>query len=73
MPADGPVTIARAWDDFIADAEARNLRAESFRKYKYLRTGMQRFAEAAGLRFVKEFDLEQLRKWRSTWPSVRGA
>jgi integrase len=30
---------------------------------------MERFAEKAGLRFVREFDLEQLRKWRSTWPN----
>jgi integrase/recombinase XerD len=69
LPADGPVTIERAWDDFISDAEARNLRDESLRKYKYLRTDMERFAKTAGLRFVREFDLEQLRKWRSTWPN----
>ena len=69
VPVEGPVTIARAWDDFISDAEARNLRSESLRKYKYLRTDMERFAETAGLRFVREFDLEQLRKWRSTWPN----
>jgi len=68
-PAAGPVTLKQAWDDFISDAEARSLREASLRKYKYLRIDMERFAEAAGLRFVQEFDLEQLRKWRSTWPN----
>jgi hypothetical protein len=62
VPANGPVAIARVWDDFISDAEARNFRDESLRKYKYLRTDMERFTETAGLRFVREFDLEQLRK-----------
>jgi integrase/recombinase XerD len=69
VPADGPVTLKRAWDDFLSDAQARNLRDASLRKYRYLRTDMERFAETAGLRFVQEFDLEQLRKWRSTWPN----
>jgi integrase/recombinase XerD len=68
-PADGPATLKQAWDEFIRDAEARNLREASLRKYRYLRTDMERFAESAGLRFVREFDLEQLRKWRSTWPN----
>jgi hypothetical protein len=30
---------------------------------------MERFAASAGLRFVQEYDLEQLRKWRATWPN----
>ncbi len=30
---------------------------------------MERFAAAEGLRFVSEFNLESLRKWRSSWPN----
>ena len=56
-PADGPVTLKQARDDFISDAEARNLREASLRKYKYLRTDMERFAETTGLRFVQESTL----------------
>ena len=53
----------------MRDADARNLKESSLKKYKYLRADMERFAAAQGLRFVSEFDLEQLRKWRSAWPN----
>jgi hypothetical protein len=43
---DGPVTLNQAWDEFISDAEARNLREASLKKYKYLRTDMERFTLA---------------------------
>jgi integrase/recombinase XerD len=66
---DGPKTITSAWDEFAEDARSRNLREPTLRKYKYLRADMERFAASQGLRFVAEFDLEQLRKWRSTWPN----
>jgi site-specific recombinase XerD len=53
----------------LAYSVARNLREASLKKYKYLRTDMERFAAGAGLRFLQEYDLEQLRKWRATWPN----
>ena len=52
-------------DEFEKDAQARSLREPLLNKYKYLRTDMERLAAAKGLRFVAEFGLEQLRKWRS--------
>lgn len=67
--ADGPKTLKSAWDEFVRDAEARNLREATLRKYRYLRGDMERFAASQGLRFVAEFNLEQLRKWRFTWPN----
>lgn len=67
--AEGPVTLKHAWDEFAHDAEARNLRESTLRKYKYLRADMERFSAVAGLRFVQEFGLEQLRKWRAEWPN----
>jgi integrase/recombinase XerD len=69
LVADGPVTLKHAWDEFERDAQARNLREATLRKYKYLRADMERFAAAAGLRFIQEFGLEPLRKWRSQWPN----
>ena len=66
---DGPVTLKHAWDEFVKDAEARNLREATIRKYKYLRADMERFAVDTGLRFVQEFNLEQLRQWRGKWPN----
>jgi hypothetical protein len=32
-----PMTLPQAWDTFLGDAEARNLREPSLRKYRYLR------------------------------------
>lgn len=69
IAADGPKTLKQSWDEFQRDAEARNLRDATLSKYKYLRADMERFADAEGLRFVAEFGLEQLGKWRSTWPN----
>jgi integrase/recombinase XerD len=66
-PEDAPKTLHDAWEDFAKDAKARELREATLRKYKYLRAEMERFASAEGLRFVAEFNLEQLRKWRSRW------
>src|SRR5262249_54788643 len=67
--ADGPITLKHAWDEFAHDAGARNLREATLRKYRYLRADMERFAAVSGLRFVQEFGLEQLRKWRAQWPN----
>jgi integrase/recombinase XerD len=68
-PTDGPKTLQLAWDEFERDAKARGLREPTLAKYKYLRNDMQHFADVEGLRFVSELTLEQLRKWRSSWPN----
>jgi integrase/recombinase XerD len=66
---DGPVTISSAWDAFDADAKSRQLKEPTLNKYKYLRADMERFAHREGLRFIVEFSLAMLGKWRSTWPN----
>jgi len=66
---DGPVMISSAWDAFEADAKSRQLREPTLNKYKYLRADMERFARGEGLRFIVEFNLEMLGKWRTTWPN----
>jgi integrase/recombinase XerD len=65
----GPTTISHAWDEFQRDAKARGLREPTLNKYKYLRADIERFASKEGLRFIAEFNLEMLRRWRANWPN----
>jgi integrase/recombinase XerD len=64
-----PVTVAEAWKEFLADAKARNLRKPTIYKYELLSRQMERFAQACGMRFLCEFDLPTLRKFRALWPN----
>lgn len=68
-PEPESVTVAEAWQQFLADAEARNLRRPTLYKYKLLSRRMEAFAQANGLRFLREFDLPVLRKFRASWPN----
>jgi len=77
------VTIERACEEFLLDAEARKLRDATLDKYKLLfdgpknkdkiketkprSLGLKEFAAAHGLRFLKELDLSHLRKFRASW------
>ena len=63
-----PVTIEQACDAFLEDAQARKLREPTLYKYRLLFRQMQGFATEHGLRFLKEFDLAVLRKFRASWP-----
>jgi integrase len=62
-----PITLPQAWDTFLRDAEARNLREPSLRKYRYLRKEMEKFAANRGTRYIKQFDLETLLAFRASW------
>lgn len=62
-----PVTIERAWQEFLADAKARNLREPSLYKYRLLSRQMASFATDRGIRFLREVDLPSLRMFRATW------
>jgi integrase/recombinase XerD len=62
------ITVARG-DQFEADARDRQLQEATLRKYRYLRRDMERFAQNGGLRFLVEFNLEMLGKWRTSWPN----
>jgi integrase/recombinase XerD len=68
-PEPEPVTISHAWEEFIADAKARNLREPTLYKYDLLSRQMKRFTENHGLRFLRELDLPMLRKFRASWPN----
>jgi integrase len=60
-------TITDACDRFIADAEARQLREPTIYKYRLLFRQLQEFANANGLVFISDFNLEWVRKFRESW------
>ena len=64
-----PITIAYAWEEFLADAKARNLQEPTVYKYDLLSRQMACFATDQGIRFLRELDLPMLRKFRATWPN----
>jgi hypothetical protein len=64
-----PVTVAEAWQQYLVDAEARKLRRPTVYKYKLLSRQMEAFALANRLRFLREFDLPMLRRFRASWPN----
>ena len=60
-------TLEDAWADCHADMLARKLHRETIRKYKTLESQMVDFAERQGLRFLDEFTLADVTKFRSEW------
>ena len=62
------ITLERAWQDFIADAESRELQESTLRKHRQLHRQMQAFAAQEGLPFVKQWeDVETVRRFRQSW------
>ncbi len=61
------VTVEGACAQFLQDAQARNLKPPTIYKYDLLFRQMQTFAVREGLRFIREFDVEQVRKFRASW------
>ena len=62
-----PITVDAAWEKFLEDATARGLQADSLRKYRQLKRLMGDFAKLNGLLYLKQFDVEMTRAFRSTW------
>ena len=56
-----------AWADCRADMQARKLHIETIRKYETLKSQMVDFAARHGLRFLDEFTLADVSKFRSEW------
>lgn len=63
------VTIARAWEVFLEDATARNLREPTLYKYRLLHRRLQEFAKSKGFQFIRQLDLSALREFRASWPN----
>jgi integrase len=66
-PESEPIIIAEACQEFLRDAEARQLRPPTLYKYRLLFRQMEAFAHDQGLRFLRELDLAMLRKFRASW------
>ena len=62
-----PVSLADAWESFLADLEARKLSYETIRKYKLLKSRITAFAVDKGLSLLADFDVDALGRFRSTW------
>lgn len=61
------VTIAQAWEQFLADAAARKLSESTVYKYELLKRQLEEFARQKGLRFLLELNVETLGKFRAGW------
>jgi integrase len=62
-----PVRLAVGTAEFLADMKRRGLVHATIRKYELLFRQIQSFADAKGLRYVREFDLVVLREFCNTW------
>ena len=62
-----PVTIEHAVERFLNDAKARHITDVTYGKLRYtLHVQLLEFAKNKGLRFVKQFDVDSIREFRST-------
>ncbi len=62
-----PITVEQAKQEFLADAEARNLKDKTVYKYRLLLRQLIEFAQPQGVRFLKELDPATLRRFRASW------
>jgi integrase len=73
MEADGltaiasPKTLKEATDDFLKDAESRNLKEATTRKYRLLFNSLESFCKEQGLVFLNQLHEEQIRSFRNGW------
>jgi site-specific recombinase XerD len=63
------VTVETATESFLRDAGARGLREPSLYKYRLLLKQFKEFAKAEGIRFLAEWDVDTLRRFRESWPN----
>src|ERR1700674_1556897 len=59
-----PITVEYATQEFEKEATPRNLKPRTIYKYKLLFRQLKGFAEAEGIRYLKELDTPVLRKFR---------
>ena len=66
-PENEPMTISKAWEQYIKDAIARELVPDTLRKYKQLDRLMREFAAEKGIKYLRDFDVEMAREFRAMW------
>lgn len=62
-----PVSITQAADTFTADAKARNLAAQTIKKYEFLFAKLKVFARSAGYELLRDLDADALTRFRLEW------
>jgi integrase/recombinase XerD len=60
-------TIEEWRDQFLKDAEARNLSQATLRLYKLLFRQILEFTQSRGIKFVNDLDLDALTEFRAEW------
>jgi integrase/recombinase XerD len=64
---DEPMTVARACEQFVADAEARNLHPRTVYKYRLMFRQFQEFLRPLRIQSFDAIDLGLLVRYRATW------
>jgi len=62
-----PLTVQQAYDKFIDDATARNLREPTLRKHKLMSRNLQAFCKDRGYVFLQQLGIDQVRGFRNSW------
>jgi integrase len=61
------ISLEKACRDFLVDAGSRELQESTLRKYRQLVKQIHAFAAKDGLLFIKQWDLETVRRFRLSW------
>jgi len=61
------VALEKLCTEFVRDAESRALEDSTLRKYRQLTNQMRAFAAQEGRLFLKQWDLEVVRRFRLSW------
>ena len=62
-------TVEQACDKYLSDARARELRPPTLYKFELLFRQLKQFSKDNGLVFMSDFDLDNVRVFRATWPN----
>lgn len=61
------IPVVAAWRRFLFDAETRKLRPATICRFRLMSRQMQAFAVKNGVRFLRDFDLPMIERFRASW------
>jgi integrase/recombinase XerD len=64
-----PYSVVQICDRFLADALARGLRESTIYKFRLLLKRLKEFSESNNFRLLSEITLDDLRRFRASWPN----
>jgi len=64
-----PLSVVQICDRFLADALARGLRESTIYKFRLLLKRLKEFSELNNFRLLSEITLDDLRRFRASWPN----